>query len=146
MLITAPRRFNKSVNLHMMECFFENYKYRSVFAKLKIGNTSTMDLCGEIPVVLLDFQDGVTTVNSLDDAIMACRIIIHNAFSKHSYLNTSSKLLPQEKKLVELWCDPVNFVSLHRQHVEVGLLRLCEFVSKYRGTNSTLYAQVHSQE
>lgn len=57
----------------------------------------------------LDFKDGVTTVNSLDDAIKSCGISICNPFLKHSYLNTtSSKLLSQKKKFVALWCDPIS--------------------------------------
>lgn len=98
MLNTAPRRFNKSVNLVMLRRFFESEDYESIFAALKIDNTPTMDLCGEVPIVFLDLKKGVTTVNSLDDAVESCRMSIRSAYLEHSYLSApDSKLLPQEK-------------------------------------------------
>ena len=59
-LITRPRRFGKTLNLNMMECFFSiQYKDRSdLFEDLSIWNDQKYhELQGTYPVISLSFAN-----------------------------------------------------------------------------------------
>ena len=72
LLITAPRRFGKSINLDMLQCFLANRNYYDVFSQLKIGRTSIMNYCGRFPVLWVNFRKS-SAINSYEDAVVSCR-------------------------------------------------------------------------
>ena len=56
LIFTRPRRFGKTTNLSMLECFFDITKKdenRKLFNGLKIENTESMEYFGKYPVVKL---------------------------------------------------------------------------------------------
>ncbi len=59
-IFTRPRRFGKTTNLSMLECFFDVRKKdenRKLFNGLKIEKTESMEYFGKYPVVKLTFKD-----------------------------------------------------------------------------------------
>ena len=98
---------------------------------MNVGRTSSMDLCGSMPVVWLNMKHGVGSITSIEDTVNACRFSIREAFLNNKYLITSKKLDDPDKELCELWCNRVGFKSLDKYDVEHGLLDLTNFVSKH---------------
>ncbi len=80
-LITRPRRFGKTLNLHMLECFFSNrYAGRSdLFEGLSIWKKDAYrQLQGSYPVIFLSF------------ASLKCQTY-ESAMEAFNYLNPPSK-------------------------------------------------------
>ena len=137
-LITAPRRFGKSINLDMLRCFFHDKTYETLFSKLRIGNTTSMKKLGTLPTVWLNFKVA-DRITSYEDAVIVCRKIIHNAYLEHRYLATSPKLDNDDlKNYCKVWCDPIRYKSLDETDVSEGLERLVECLSMHCNGRKTL--------
>lgn len=98
-LITRPRRFGKTLNMSMMECFF-SVKYAGrgdLFKGLTVWDDDRYrELQGTWPVVSLSFA-GVKARNfqGAKDGIINA---IANAYNVHSYLKNSNVLTEEEKR------------------------------------------------
>lgn len=96
-LITRPRRFGKTLNMSMMDCFFsEKYHGRNdLFDGLSIWEDEKYRrLQGAFPVIFLSFA-GVKAdyfINARDGIIKA----VANAYNAHSYLKDSHVLTQEE--------------------------------------------------
>ena len=92
-LITRPRRFGKTLTLHMTECFFSMlYESRGdLFENTKIWNRKEYrELQGTWPVVFLSFAD-VKSSNFQDAAGQICECIL-DLYEQHRYLLKSGAL------------------------------------------------------
>lgn len=89
-LITRPRRFGKTLNLNMLECFFSNkYADRSdLFEGLSIWEDEKYhSLQGSYPVIFLSFAD-VKQTTYTETRKKICQKL-EQLFSQHSYLKDS---------------------------------------------------------
>ncbi|MDE6636173.1 MAG: AAA family ATPase, partial [Lachnospiraceae bacterium] len=97
-LITRPRRFGKTLNMSMLECFFSlKYDGRSdLFENLKIWQDEKYrELQGTYPVISLSFA-GVKA-NNYPDAREQIFQIITDLYAKNEYLRDSGKLGEKDK-------------------------------------------------
>ena len=101
-LITRPRRFGKTLNMSMLNCFFSNqftgredlFKGLVVWKKEKYRKMQ-----GTYPVIFLNFSaiKGSNYEDARDGIIMA----INEAYSEHRYLLESNDLTDGERKCFE---------------------------------------------
>ncbi|MCI8993463.1 MAG: AAA family ATPase [Eubacterium sp.] len=98
-LITRPRRFGKTLNMSMMECFFSvNYADRGdLFERLSIWeNERYRKVQGSWPVLSFSFAEikGRTYSDTREGFIS----ILQNLYEKHNYLLQGNTLSEDEKK------------------------------------------------
>ncbi len=102
-LITRPRRFGKTLNLSMLECFFST-KYagrKDLFEGLSIwDNEEYRVLQGTYPVIFISFA-GVKADN-IKDAKNGIINAIASAYEAHKYLKESDVLNKEEKRNFEV--------------------------------------------
>ena len=92
-LITRPRRFGKTLNMNMLECFFSNkYENRDdLFEGLSIWNESKYrNLQGTYPVISLSFAN--VKGNDYKKAMVKMELLIRNLYSDYEFLLKSEKL------------------------------------------------------
>ena len=118
-LITRPRRFGKSLNLNMLECFFSE-KYRGegdLFWGLSIWNHEKYrEIQGTYPVIFFSFADiKGQTFTSAREAI--CQVI-QDLYAEFGFLKESERLSQEEKDYFSLvtptMSDAVTAMSLKR--------------------------------
>ena len=118
-LITRPRRFGKSLNLNMLECFFSE-KYRGegeLFRGLSIWNHEKYrEIQGTYPVIFFSFADiKGQTFTSAREAI--CQGI-QDLYAEFGFLKESERLSQEEKDYFSLvaptMSDAVAAMSLKR--------------------------------
>ena len=118
-LITRPRRFGKSLNLNMLECFFSE-KYRGegeLFRGLSIWNHEKYrEIQGPYPVIFFSFADiKGQTFTSAREAI--CQVI-QDLYAEFGFLKESERLSQEEKDYFSLvaptMSDAVAAMSLKR--------------------------------
>mgnify|MGYP000896784191 FL=1 len=97
-LFTRPRRFGKSLNMNMLQCFFEIGTDSSLFDGLYISEKQT--LCeqhlGKYPVIFLSLK-GVEGLN-FSEAKRRCIQLIRREAERFYYLKDSERLLDLDKK------------------------------------------------
>ena len=101
-LITRPRRFGKTLNLNMLECFFSvSYAGRgNLFDNLLIWKDDKFrKLQGTYPVISLSFADVKETCFE-NTRKKICQIIT-NLYNKYDFLLDSSLLNDKEKELYQ---------------------------------------------
>ena len=101
-LITRPRRFGKTLNMSMLNCFFSNQYAgkKQLFEGLSIWNDEKYRILqGSYPVIFLSFASikGSNYNDARDGIIMA----IKEAYSEHRYLLKSKELTEGERKCFE---------------------------------------------
>ncbi len=101
LLITRPRRFGKTLNMSMLESFFDITKdSKEIFRGLQI--TREKKLCDEwmnqYPVVSISFKqvDGL----NFNDAYNMLVWMISQLYTKHSYLLESKKISDSDKNMI----------------------------------------------
>ncbi len=104
-LITRPRRFGKTLNMSMTECFFSNrYADRSdLFEGLSIweekspdGNYMYRKLQGTFPVIFLSFAN--VKAASYEEMIFRITHVITELYNKNDYLLKGSLLNEKEQE------------------------------------------------
>ena len=88
-LFTRPRRFGKSLNLSMLDCFF-NLKYRgnNWFDGLKVmDDPHAVSMMNTVPVIKLDMKD--LTFDSVDEFMADLRLNISELYQSFDYLKDS---------------------------------------------------------
>ena len=101
-LITRPRRFGKTLNMNMLECFFSNkYKDRGdLFEGLDIWKEEKYcKLQGTYPVIFLSFAD--VKKDNFKDTKNDIISIINEAYKQHSYLIGNNILTDAEKGIFD---------------------------------------------
>ena len=98
-LITRPRRFGKTLNMSMLECFFSNkYSRRSdLFEGLKIWNEEKYrKLQGTWPVISLSFA--AVKAGNLEDAKIQIKQQIARVYEENRYL-LNEEILSENERL-----------------------------------------------
>jgi len=104
-LITRPRRFGKTLNMSMLECFFSpEYAGRSdLFEGLSVWNDPKMrELQGTQPVIFLTFAKIKGT--SYEDFLKQMNADIQSVYSRYEeFINNSDKILFSKKEKFNLF-------------------------------------------
>lgn len=126
-LFTRPRRFGKSLNMSMLQNFFEIDRDKSVFAGLNI--TKEKELCdehmGQYPVISISLK-GVDGLN-FESACKALKSVIEREAIRFSFLADSEKLTEAEKRQYNQLVD----INLDEDFMQQGLLNLSLLLTKY---------------
>ena len=99
-LITRPRRFGKTLNMSMLDCFFSNkYANRAdLFEGLSIWQNETYrKLQGTYPVIFLSFA--AVKAGNLEDAKTQIKQEIADLYEENRYLLEKNILSDNEKKI-----------------------------------------------
>lgn len=105
MLITRPRRFGKTLNMSMLECFFSNrYEGRSdLFEGLSIWNEEKYrQLQGTFPVIFLSFAN--IKAGKYEDMEYKIAKVIAELYEQNNYLLVGNLLSKQERDYYESIC------------------------------------------
>ena len=99
-LITRPRRFGKTLNMSMLECFFSN-KYAGrgdLFEGLSIWNDEKYrQLQGTYPVIFISFAE--IKANNFKDTKNDMVSVINDVYKQHSYFLEDAILTDAERNL-----------------------------------------------
>lgn len=105
-VITRPRRFGKSLNLSMVQYFFEKKQTSKInlFDDLIISSfPEYMKHQGKYPLISLTFKD--IKKETWKDCLALLRTIISDEFRRHDYLLESPAIDKSEKKLFQQILD-----------------------------------------
>lgn len=105
MLITRPRRFGKTLNMSMLECFFSNrFEGRSdLFEGLSIWNEENYrQLQGTFPVIFLSFAN--IKAAKYEDMAYKIAEVIAELYEQNHYLLDGNLLSKQERDYYESIC------------------------------------------
>ena len=128
-LITRPRRFGKTLNMSMVECFF-SVKYAKrldLFEGLSIEkNADLRKLQGTYPVLFLSFA--AVKTNTYENARRQICSLIASLYDENMYLLNGDTLNEREKKRFQAVTPEMNDAD-----AVMALQNLCLFLSKYYG-------------
>ena len=128
-LITRPRRFGKTLNMNMLECFFSNkYKDRGdLFEGLDIWKEEKYrKLQGTYPVIFLSFAD--VKQNNYEETIQKIKKIIFDIYQKYDFLKDWEGLTDKEKTAFR------NIDCVMSDIVAQGAIKdLSNYLSRYYG-------------
>ena len=128
-LITRPRRFGKTLNMNMLECFFSNkYKDRGdLFEGLDIWKEEKYrKLQGTYPVIFLSFAD--VKQNNYEETIQKIKKIIFDIYQKYDFLKDWEGLTDKEKTAFrKIDCDMSDIVA------QGAIKDLSDYLSRYYG-------------
>ncbi len=102
LLITRPRRFGKTLNMSMLESFFDIRKdSRDLFEGLQITKEHNLckDWMNQYPTISISFKqvDGL----DFDGAYDMLELMISELYKKHSYLLESEKVCDSDKEIIK---------------------------------------------
>ncbi len=99
-LITRPRRFGKTLNMSMIQRFFEKTEKSNayLFEELKINNAGEKYLKhqGKYPVITISLKD--MDKSDYKSAFVFFKNAVTEEFGRHNYLKDSSELSESEKE------------------------------------------------
>lgn len=128
-LITRPRRFGKTLNMSMVECFF-SVKYAKrldLFEGLSIEKYADLrKLQGTYPVLFLSFA--AVKTNTYENARRQICSLIASLYDENMYLLNGDTLNEREKKRFQAVTPEMNDAD-----AVMALQNLCLFLSKYYG-------------
>lgn len=126
-LITRPRRFGKTLNMSMLECFFSiKYEYRSdLFEGLSIWKEEKYKkLQGTYPVIFLSFAS--VKARNFADAKMQIKMQLADLYEAHRFLLCGNLLSNSEKEYFQRITDnPEDVLAAN------AINRLCLFLNRY---------------
>ena len=126
-LITRPRRFGKTLNLNMMECFFSiQYKDRSdLFEDLSIWNDQKYQkLQGTYPVISLSFAN--IKGRTFEETKRGILQILVKLFSIHSYIKDDKILNSEDWEFI----NSVN-MDMPDDVASLTLMYLSDYLSRF---------------
>ncbi|MDE7477141.1 MAG: ATP-binding protein [Lachnospiraceae bacterium] len=130
-LITRPRRFGKTLNMSMIECFFSN-KYADrgdLFEGLSIWNEEKYrQIQGTYPVIFLSFSSIKT--GEIDEMKKAVKIILSNIYSEFCYIMQSKLFHDNDREAFASVNEKMDDVTAY-----TALNRLCIYLAKYYNKN-----------
>ena len=126
-LITRPRRFGKTLNMSMLNCFFSNrYAGRSdLFEGLSVWEDEKYrQLQGTYPVIFLSFAD--VKQNDLQGALWKIKKIIFNIYQQYAWLGSWEGLMAVEREqFVGITPDMEDTAA------QSAIQDLCSYLSRY---------------
>ena len=128
-LITRPRRFGKTLNMNMLECFFSNkYEGRSdLFEGLEIWKDERFrDIQGTYPVIFLTFA-GVKFVN-YENTRRTINILISDIYNRNREILQDKMFSDADRE----YFRSVN-ADMSDDVAAMALNRLCEWLHRYYG-------------
>lgn len=128
-LITRPRRFGKTLNMSMLECFFSvQYQEKgNIFQNLSIWEEEKYrELQGTYPVIFLSFAD--VKANNYTDAKKEILLIIEELYRKYIFIKKSGILEEKEKNLFDGVGKDMDYSSAVR-----SIHQLAEYLYRYYG-------------
>lgn len=126
-LITRPRRFGKTLNMSMLECFFSNqYAGRGdLFEGLEIWKDEKYrQLQGTYPVIFFSFA-GVKAGNMKDMKAMV-KIVIANLYGRYREILKSDKFDENDREAFRAVNEKMEDVK-----AQTAINMLCLFLQKY---------------
>lgn len=130
-LITRPRRFGKTFNMSMLECFFSTkYENRGdLFEGLSIWEEEKYrELQGTYPVIFLSFAD--VKQQNYEDAITKIKKIFSEVYTKHRHLWEAEWLTEEEKKKIKGITERMSDID-----AQDCIKELCSYLSRYYNKN-----------
>ena len=130
-LITRPRRFGKTLNMSMMECFFSNkYADRAdLFEGLSVWEEEKYrKLQGTYPVIFLSFA--AVKADNLSDVKEQIKQEIVRLYRRNGYLAESDCLSEEEQREYREIS-----VEMSDARLATSINVLCEYMSRYYGKN-----------
>ena len=128
-LFTRPRRFGKTLNLSMIDAFFNmNYKGNTWFDDLKVNeHENCMKLMNSFPVIAISMKDfDPNSLVKFHDKVVE---IVETAYDQHLYLNDSDKI---KGNLRAEYLD-TRIKDFSEVKLENSLKKLCEMIEIYHG-------------
>ena len=128
-LITRPRRFGKTLNMSMLECFFSNkYKDRGdLFEGLEIWNDEKYrKLQGTYPVIFLSFA-GIKQVK-YNETVIKIKDELIRIYNEYDYIMKSGIYNANEKMQYQSVC-----VGMSDTVAQEALKNLSNYLSRYYG-------------
>ena len=128
-LITRPRRFGKTLNMSMLECFFSNkYKDRGdLFEGLEIWNNEKYrKLQGTYPVIFLSFA-GIKQVK-YNETVIKIKDELIRIYNEYDYIMKSGIYNANEKMQYQSVC-----VGMSDTVAQEALKNLSNYLSRYYG-------------
>ena len=126
-LITRPRRFGKTLNMSMLNCFFSNqYANRGdLFEGLSVWEDEKYrQLQGTYPVIFLSFAD--VKQNDLQGALWKIKKIIFNIYQQYAWLGSWEGLMAVEREqFVGITPD------MEDTSAQSAIQDLCSYLSRY---------------
>jgi len=100
-LLPRPRRFGKTLNLSMLNYFFDKEEdNRALFNGLNIAhNTEAMQHCNGYPIIYITFKD--VKEESFEKSLIKIGMLIEKEFARHKKAIFSVELEEKEKQLIE---------------------------------------------
>jgi len=132
LMITAPRRFGKTTNIDMLLCFFAGILSKETFEKLNIGkNSQAMNWWGKFHGIFITFAHFLGVIQNKEEAVNACRSIIHATFVKYDYIRSD---LPKECiESVDAWIDETEYKKKTKSDIAMGVELLIRCIRHYYG-------------
>ncbi|CDB89023.1 putative uncharacterized protein [Clostridium sp. CAG:253] len=128
-LITRPRRFGKTLNMNMLECFFSNkYKDRGdLFEGLDIWKEGQYrELQGTYPVIFISFAK--IKQNNYTDTIAGIKRIICDVIQKYYFLKDWQGLTDEEKNNLKSITYGMDDVT-----AQEAIASISNYLSRYYG-------------
>ena len=128
-LITRPRRFGKTLNLNMLECFFSNkYKDRGdLFEGLDIWKEGQYrELQGTYPVIFISFAK--IKQNNYTDTIAGIKRIICDVIQKYYFLKDWQGLTDEERNNLKSITYGMDDVT-----AQEAIASISNYLSRYYG-------------
>ena len=128
-LITRPRRFGKTLNMSMLNCFFSN-KYADrgeLFEKLEIWKDGKYrEIQGTYPVIFLSFAE--IKQNNYQDTIAKIKKILCSLYQSFMFLKDWDGLTDEEKNNLKRISEDMSDVT-----AQSALNELSNYLSRYYG-------------
>ena len=129
LLIPRPRRFGKTLNLSMLNYFFDNQEKdnEKLFEHLKIWQTDNeiKKHCGKHPVIFLSLKDAKK--NTWESTLKHIKLEIISVYKQHRYLMQNDVLFDDEKhqfnKIINQTADEIDY--------EVSIKQLSDYLFSY---------------
>ncbi len=133
-LITRPRRFGKTLNMSMLECFFsiQYAERKNLFEGLTIWKDKKYrELQGKYPVIFLSFA--AVKADNLMDAKMQIKQQIVKLYTENRFLLETDLLSENEKKAFDALT-----VSIRDAEAVIAVNNMCRYLSQYYHKNVIL--------
>ena len=128
-LITRPRRFGKTLNMNMLECFFsKDYEGRGdLFEGLSIWEKEKYrNLQGTYPVISLSFAN--VKADNYETAIYRICQLLMKQYEKYRFLTEGNLLSDAEKKYFDRMAS-----SMDKIEAPMALYQLSDYLCRFYG-------------
>ena len=134
-LITRPRRFGKTLNMSMLNCFFSN-KYANrgeLFEGLKVWEDPALrEQQGKWPVIFLSFADIKST--TYEDTRTSLNLLITKLYNDYDWMLRDGRYTDRDRELFLSVGERMNAATAAR-----SVQNLCGWMEKYYGKKVLIF-------